>query len=472
MPGQSPPRRPAPPLPSFHIEEDGQISPGKPIQLPKASFAPISTSILEVEPEVDPDEYTQIASSHTQEFSRRPTVVLCVTGSIAAYKAAEIARGLLEAGIRVIPVMTQAAEEFLGALTLSGLTGEPVRRSMWDPHFPGEMHVALAKQADAVLIAPATADTIARLAQGRADDLVTALALVNEKPLLIAPAMHPTMWAHPATKRNVALLDGDGRTEWIGPTDGPVASGDSGLGRMANPSTIVDATLFRLATKDLTGLKLVITAGPTAEDLDPVRYLTNRSSGKMGFALARRASLRGAQVTLIAGPNSLPTPHKVKRIDVRSAIAMRGAVWQAMGPDLSMADALIMSAAVSDFRPAETHASKQKKKKGEKSAQLELTLNPDILAELGQGRQGPKPVLIGFAVETDSDEKILSYAQTKLTEKRVDMIVANRASDSFGRNDNKAMLVTAGGAETLGTLSKEVLSDRILDRLRSLLPSK
>lgn len=428
---------------------------------PKASP---SAEFLDVEP--DPDEHTRIASGKAHEFSRRPTVVLCVAGSIAAYKAAEVARGLLEAGVRVIPVMTQAAEEFLGASTLSGLTGEPVRRTMWDPSFPGEMHVALAKQADAVVIAPATADLIARMAQGRADDLVTALALVSDKPLLVAPAMHPSMWSHPATKRNVALLDGDGRTEWLGPVDGPVASGDSGLGRMASPAQIVEAVLFRLAPKDLAGLKLVITAGPTAEDLDPVRYLTNRSSGKMGFALARRAACRGAQVTLIAGPNSLPTPHKVKRIDVRSAIAMRGAVWQALGPDLSMADALIMSAAVSDFRPAETHASKQKKKKGESAVHLELTLNPDILAEIGHSRQGAKPTLVGFAVETDSDEKILAYAQGKLSDKRVDMVVANRASDSFGRSDNKAMLVTASGVEALGVLPKDALSDRILDRLR------
>jgi phosphopantothenoylcysteine decarboxylase/phosphopantothenate--cysteine ligase len=421
---------------------------------------------LDVEP--DPED-TRVATR--QERERRPVVALCVAGSIAAYKAAEVARGLLEAGVRVIPVMTRAATEFLGPSTLSGLTGEPVRSTMWDPGFPGEMHVALAKQADAVLIIPATADLIARMAQGRADDLVTALALVSEKPLLVAPSMHPSMWAHPATRRNVALLDGDGRVEWLGPVDGPVASGDSGLGRMMAPAQIVEATLFRLAPKDLTGLKLVVTAGPTAEDLDPVRYLTNRSTGKMGFALARRAAARGAQVTLIAGPSALATPSRVRRVDVRSAIAMRGAVWQAMGPDLSMADALIMSAAVSDFRPAQTHASKQKKKKGEAGVNLELALNPDILAEIGHSRQGRKPVLVGFAVETDSDEKIQAYAEGKLADKRVDMVVANRASDSFGRGDNRAMLVTPGSVEHLGVLSKETLADRILDRVRLLLGS-
>ncbi|RYE95048.1 MAG: bifunctional phosphopantothenoylcysteine decarboxylase/phosphopantothenate--cysteine ligase CoaBC [Myxococcales bacterium] len=407
-----------------------------------------------------------MAAETRKREARRPTVALCVCGSIAAYKAAEVARGLREAGFRVLPVMTQAAEEFLGASTLAGLTGETVYRTMWDPDFAGEMHVALAQEADAIVIAPATADLIARLAQGRADDLVAALALVSTKPILVAPAMHPAMWSHPATRRNVALLDGDGRLEWVGPVDGPVASGETGVGRMASPAQIVEAVQMRLTPRDLAGLKIVITAGPTAEDLDPVRFLTNRSTGKMGFALARRAAARGAQVTLVAGPGELPTPHRVKRIDVRSAIAMRGAVWQALGPDLSAADALIMSAAVSDFRPAETHASKQKKRKGETSIELELTLNPDILAEIGQSRSGHRPMLVGFAVETDSDEKILGYAQGKLLEKKLDLVVANRASDSFGRADNKAMLVTAGSVEHLGVLAKEVLADRILDRVR------
>lgn len=412
--------------------------------------------------EPDGDDQTRVSTSR----GRKPTVALCVCGSIAAYKAAEVARGLLEAGMRVIPVMTRAAEEFLGPSTLSGLTGEPVRRTMWEPNFPGEMHVALAKEADLVLIAPATADLIARMAQGRADDLVTALALVSDRPLLVAPAMHPSMWAHPATRRNAGLLDADGRVEWLGPVDGPVASGDSGIGRMMAPAQIVEAAVARLTKKDLAGLRLVVTAGPTAEDLDPVRFLTNRSSGKMGFAIARRAAARGATVTLISGPSEVPTPPKVKRVDVRSAIAMRGAVWQSLGPDLSMADALVMSAAVSDFRPAETHASKQKKKRGESTINLELVLNPDILAEIGHARQSNRPMLVGFAVETDSDEKILAYAQNKLVEKKVDMIVANRASDSFGRQDNKAMFVLPGGSEPQGVLAKEILADRILDRIR------
>lgn len=400
--------------------------------------------------------------------ARKRVVALCVTGSIAAYKAAEIARGLVNAGLRVLPVMTSHASEFLGPATLSGITGEKVLRDMWDPGFPGEMHVALARDVDCVVIAPATADTIARMAAGRADDLVTALALVSDKPLLVAPAMHPTMWGNPATKRNVAQLSADGRVEWIGPVEGPVASGDVGLGRMAEPQSIVDTVLVALAPKDLVGVRVVITAGPTVEDLDPVRFMSNRSTGKMGFALARRAASRGATVTLITGPVNLPTPPRTRRIDVRSAIAMRGALWQALGPDLSNADALIMSAAVSDYRPAEEHATKQKKRGGDQLIDLELVQNPDLLAEIGQARVSRKPVLVGFAVETDTDERVAAYAQSKLEQKRVDLVVANHAKDAFGKVDNRASFVTAGGVEPPLVMSKDDLADRILDRVRDL----
>jgi phosphopantothenoylcysteine decarboxylase/phosphopantothenate--cysteine ligase len=428
-----------------------------------AARASGSIEVLELEPD-DDDDMTRVGAA--APLRRKSTVALCVTGSIAAYKAAEVARGLLAAGVRVIPVMTRAATEFLGPSTLAGLTGEAVRQSMWDPEYAGEMHVALAQEIDLTVVVPTTADLISRLAAGRADDLVSALALVSKKPLLLAPAMHPNMWTHPATQRNVATLNGDGRVEWLGPVEGAVASGESGIGRMMEPSLIVEGVLARLTPKDLSGLRIVITAGPTVEDLDPVRFLTNRSSGKMGFAIARRAAARGATVTLVSGPSEQVTPQKVRRIDVRSAIAMRGAVWQTLGPDLSMADMLIMSAAVSDFRPAETHASKQKKK-GEQAMSIELVLNPDILAEIGHARPGPRPLLVGFAVETDTDEKILAYAQGKLASKKIDMVVANRASDAFGRQDNKAMFVTPQGVEHLGTLAKDILADRILDRARA-----
>lgn len=398
----------------------------------------------------------------------RPTVALAVTGSIAAYKTAEVARLLVKAGVRVIPLMTKSAEEFLGAATLSGITGEPVLRTMWDASFPGEMHVALAKQIDALVIAPATADVIARLASGRADDLVTALALVCVRPTLIAPAMHPSMWAHPATKRNVATLTSDGRVEWLGPVEGQVASGDEGMGRMQDPAVIAETVLFAITPRDLAGMRIVVTAGPTVEDIDPVRFLSNRSTGQMGFAVARRAAARGAEVTLITGPVHLTTPARVKRVDVRSAVAMRGALWQALGPDLSHADALVMSAAVSDHRPAEQHATKQKKRAHAGPHAIDLTENPDLLAEIGQSRVAKRPVLVGFAVETDADDFILAYARGKLIEKRVDLVVANHAKDSFGKGENRAFFVSSEGHDAQGTLTKEDLADRILDRTREL----
>ena len=396
---------------------------------------------------------------------KKPTIALCVAGSIAAYKAAEIARGLLARGARVIPVMTARAEAFLGAATLSGLTGEAVRKDMWDESFAGEMHVALANKVDAIVIAPATADLIARMASGRGNDLVTALALVAQKPILIAPAMHPSMWSHPATQRNVAQLVADGRVIFVGPVSGPVASGDVGMGRMEDPDKIVDACFRAVSPQDLADRHIVVTAGPTVEDLDPVRFLSNRSTGKMGYAIAASAAKRGARVTLISGPTALPTPRGVTRVDVRSALSMQDAMDAAMG----FADALIMSAAVSDFRPAEVSATKQKQKTGGAAPTITLIENPDLLARAGAGRSGKKPVLVGFAVETADDEGIVTYAKDKLARKKVDLIVANHAAESFGRDDNRAFLVSASKVETLVSQPKEALAETILDRVVALL---
>lgn len=397
----------------------------------------------------------------------KPTFVLAVTGSIAAYKAAEIARGLLGRGAAVLPVMTEKAQEFLGPATLSGLTREPVRTTMWDPSFPGEMHVELARRASAILIAPATADTLARMAQGRADDLVTALALVATCPVLVAPSMHPAMWDHPATKRNIALLAESGRCAILGPVHGPVASGEVGLGRMMEPASIVEAAFRSLVPKDLAGLRVVVTAGPTAEDLDPVRFLTNRSSGKMGFAIAQQAAARGAEVVLVAGPVQLPTPEGVTRIDVRSALAMQAALHHTLGPRRDGADMLFMSAAVSDFRPAETSATKRKKVDGTASSTLAMAENPDLLAELGAIRKTrglTQPLLIGFAVETGTDSEIVNYARGKLIAKNVDFVVANHATDGFGRDDNRVTLVDMYTADALPVMSKVALADVLLDR--------
>ena len=402
----------------------------------------------------------------SQRAEARPTIVLAVSGSIAAYKAVEVARLLIKGKARVVTVMTPSAREFVGPITFAGITGESVRTDLFDPDFPGEIHVALAQKADLVLLVPATADLLARMAQGRADDLVSALALCARGPVLVAPAMHPRMWSHPATQRNVAALRADGRVELIGPVDGEVASGETGIGRMAAPEVIAALALARCGKRDLAPLRILISAGPTLEDVDPVRYIGNRSTGKMGFAVAERAAARGATVTLVTGPVQLPTPQGVHRVDVRSAIAMRSALWQALGPELRGADALVMSAAVSDYRPAEEHASKVRR--GAQPIALELVANPDILAEIGGARADRSPVLVGFAVETDTDDRVIASALNKLETKRVDMVVANHAHDSFGRDDNRATIVSRGGSESYGVMSKVDLADRILDRIAAL----
>lgn len=395
--------------------------------------------------------------------SARPTIVLAVSGSIAAYKAVEVARLLKKAGARVLPVMTRSAKEFLGPSTLSGICGEPVREDMWDPSYAGELHVELGRAADVVVIVPATADLLARLASGRADDLLTALALCARGPILAAPAMHPRMWTHPAVARNVATLRADGRVELVGPVEGEVASGERGPGRMAEPAEIAAAALARIGPRDLEGRRIVVTAGPTVEDLDPVRFLSNRSSGKMGFAIAERAAARGAEVTLVAGPVALETPPRVARVDVRGALSMRAAMWEALGEKLDRADALIMTAAVADYRPAEESATKLKR--SAEDTALALVPNPDLLAEVGAARTGARPLLVGFAVETADDAGVVAYARGKLDKKRVDLVVANHAKDSFGREDNRATIVTRDGAEALEVMPKRALADRILDRV-------
>jgi phosphopantothenoylcysteine decarboxylase / phosphopantothenate---cysteine ligase len=420
---------------------------------------------------------------------RGRTIALCLTGSIAAYKAVELARLLGKAGARVLPVMTASAARFVGPLTLAGICGEAVATDMWDPSFAGEMHVRLADQADLVAIVPATADVLARLAHGRADDLVTALALVARGPVLIAPAMHPRMWEHPATRQNVAALEAHahahargggrqtaGRVTLVGPVRGEVASGEAGMGRMAEPAAIAAVVTTLLTTgdaggaRDLANVRVVVTAGPTLEDIDPVRFLGNRSSGKMGFAVAACAAARGAEVTLVTGPVQLPTPPGVRRLDVRGALEMRAALWDVLRPDLTGADALVMAAAVADHRPA--HFAPHKIKKADLGASIELVKNPDLLAEIGAARAGAetrRPVLVGFAVETSGGEALVDYARTKLEAKRVDLIVANDAADSFGREDNRVSLVTKAGVEALPAGAKSALADVILERVRALL---
>jgi phosphopantothenoylcysteine decarboxylase/phosphopantothenate--cysteine ligase len=393
------------------------------------------------------------------------TLALGVTGSIAAYKAVEVARLCLKEGARVLPVLTRSATRFVGAVTFSGITGESVAEDMWDADFAGERHVALAKEADLVAVVPATADVLARFAQGRADDLLSALVLCARGPVLAAPAMHPRMWEHPATARNVAELLRQGRITFAGPVNGVVASGESGVGRMAEPEAIVEAIVRAFVPRDLKGRRIVVTAGPTVEDLDPVRFIGNRSTGKMGFAIAERAAARGAEVILVAGPVAVPPPAGARRVDVRSALQLRDALWAALGEDLSAADALIMTAAVADYRAAEVSA--QKTKKAGERIRVELVRNPDLLAEVGARRAARRrPVLVGFAVETGDEAALRAYAREKLTRKGVDVVVANAAQDAFGKDDNRAVIVGRDKEDALPRLPKLHLADVILARVR------
>jgi phosphopantothenoylcysteine decarboxylase/phosphopantothenate--cysteine ligase len=390
------------------------------------------------------------------------TVALCVTGSVAAYKAAILLRLLRAEGARVVPVMTESAKKFLGESTLSGLSGEDVLVDMFDA--AGERHVKLGGVADAIVIAPATADVIARLAQGRADDLITALVLSAKGHVLAAPAMHPRMWTNPATKRNVSALQKLGRVALVGPATGEVASGDHGPGRMAEPEEILEALVFALTPKDLEGLRVLVTAGPTLEDMDPVRFLGNRSSGKMGFAVAARAAARGAEVVLIAGPVHLATPPHCERVDVRNALDMATALGDAMK---TPCDALVMAAAVADYRFAET--SESKVKKSDETVSLELHKNPDLLAEIGSARKGRRPVLVGFALETGTRPQVVAEARRKLREKKVDVVVANEARVAFGGDDSEMSFITENRDERLPRAAKVDLADALLDRIKSLL---
>ncbi len=380
-------------------------------------------------------------------------VLLGVSAGIAAYKSALIVRLLKQAGCDVRVVMTQGAQAFITPLTLQALSGEPVRTSLLDPEAEAGMgHIELARWADVVLIAPATADLIARLVHGIADDLLTTLCLASEAPKLIAPAMNQAMWRHAATQRNVALLQQDGWQQ-IGPNAGDQACGDVGPGRMSEPEEIFNAVtaLFtaRIAAYSSasgTAPHVVITAGPTREPLDPVRYISNHSSGKMGFALAAAAVSQGAKVTLISGPVNLPTPPGVTRVDVESAEQMYAAA-QRLAPGAAL---FIGCAAVADYRAAAPAAQKLKKQEDSDTLTLTLIKNPDIIASVSALPSEQRPLIVGFAAETQAIER---YARDKLARKGLDMIVANDVSQAglgFGSDQNAAWLLwrTAEGIES------------------------
>jgi phosphopantothenoylcysteine decarboxylase/phosphopantothenate--cysteine ligase len=398
------------------------------------------------------------------------SVTLCVTGSIAAYKAVLVLRRLLAEGAHVNVVMTAAARQFVGAATFAGLTGRPVYGELFAPDQPGEPHVELGKTSDLVLVVPATADVLARFALGRADDLTSALALCARCPILVAPAMHPSMWDHPATVRNVRTLRGDGRVHFVGPVEGEVASGDTGFGRMSEPDDILVAAASLLAPGPLRGVRVLVTAGPTTEDIDPVRYVGNRSSGKMGFAIAERAAELGATVTLVAGPVSLPTPRGVTRVDVSTAETMKTALWQVLGAELGGTDVLVMSAAVADYRPAAPSSTKLRRTG--QPLTLSLVPNPDLLAEVGRARQGARPLLVGFALGTESQTEAVATARKKLADKRVDLVVSNHAAESIGRDDIVAMLVGESTCEVVARASKRALAEKLLGWIRSELDAR
>ena len=392
-------------------------------------------------------------------------ILLCVGGGIAAYKALELVRRLREAGAEVQVAMTAGAQQFVTPLSFQALSGHATRTSLWDSAAEQAMgHLELARWADRVVVAPATADLLARLANGHADDLVSTLCLATTAPLAVAPAMNHRMWLNPATQANVATLRERG-VQVIGPDDGPLAEGESGPGRLREPDAIVaELAAAPLEPKQaaatasdgsLKGLKVVVTAGPTYEDLDPVRYLGNRSSGKMGFAVAAAAQRRGADVLLVAGPVHLETPAGVKRVDVRSAAQMREAVFAAFPADI-----YIGAAAVADYTPRVAAASKIKKS-GESLA-LDLVRTPDILSEVAALTQGKLKLVVGFAAETD---RVAEYARGKLVAKRLDLIVANRvgiADGGFESDQNAMTAYWADGERDFPSAPKTKLADDLV----------
>lgn len=382
-------------------------------------------------------------------------ILLGVTGGIAAYKSAELVRRLREAGAEVQVVMTEAAAAFITPLTLQALSGRAVRRHLMDPQAEAAMsHIELARWAEHILIAPASADFLARLAHGLADDLLSTVCLASEAPLSIAPAMNRVMWQHPATQANCALLSARG-ARFLGPAEGEQACGETGAGRMQEPAELVQALLAAPRPRvDLRDLTVMVTAGPTREPLDPVRFLTNRSSGKMGYAIARAAREAGAQVILVSGPVNLAPPAGVTCVRVEQAEAMREAVMR----QVAAVDLFIATAAVADYRPAVRAGEKIKKRDGTLTLDLEPT--PDILAEVAA--LTPRPFTVGFAAET---ERVAEYAQDKRRRKQVDLIAANRVDDQglgFDSDDNALTVFWDGGSRALPRQPKQALAVALL----------
>ncbi|RIX46910.1 MAG: bifunctional phosphopantothenoylcysteine decarboxylase/phosphopantothenate--cysteine ligase CoaBC [Rhodocyclales bacterium GT-UBC] len=385
-------------------------------------------------------------------------IVLGVTGGIAAYKAAELVRLLGKQGADVQVAMTAGATHFVTTTTFQALSGKPVFADQWDERMPNAMaHIDLSRQADLILIAPASADFLARIANGLADDLLATMVLARTCPLLVAPAMNLQMWENPATRRNVARLAEDG-VKIIGPASGEQACGEVGAGRMLEPEEIVEEVLAFFAPKVLAGKKLVMTAGPTFEAIDPVRGITNLSSGRMGYAVARAARQAGAEVTLVSGPVAFDPPQGVERIPVRSALDMHAAVM-ARAAD---ADIFIGVAAVADYRVANSAEHKLKKDNGGMPP-IELVENPDILAEVAALPNAP--FCVGFAAESRNLEE---YAQNKRRKKKVPLIAGNLIQDGFGGDDNRLVLFDDAGVHPLTPAPKSILARQLIEHIAHL----
>jgi phosphopantothenoylcysteine decarboxylase/phosphopantothenate--cysteine ligase len=387
-------------------------------------------------------------------MSKGKKIILGVTGGIAAYKTPELVRRLRERGAEVQVVMTRSAEQFVTATTLQAVSGLPVRANLWDQDAEAAMgHIELARWADLVLIAPATAEIMSRLASGAAPDLLTTLCLATEAPLVIAPAMNHVMWSNPAVQANRQLLEERG-VRILGPDSGDQACGETGEGRMVEPDAIAAAVTGPVSVSDvarppLLGCKVMITGGPTREAIDPVRFISNRSSGKMAYAMARAAADAGAEVTLISGPVQLAVPDNVRRIDVESANEMFAATHE----HIDNIDIFIAAAAVADYRAASAQQNKIKKTKAELS--IELTRTPDILASVAKLEDGP--FTVGFAAET---EKLQEYARSKLEQKNLDMIIANQVGKNrgFDSDDNTVEVFWASGEQSFPTMAKTELA--------------
>ncbi len=390
-------------------------------------------------------------------------VLLIIGGGIAAYKSLELIRLFRGRGIGVRVILTKAGKEFVTRLSAASLSGDKVYDDLFSLTDEAEMgHIELSRSADLVVVAPATADLMAKCANGQANDLASTALLATDKPVLMAPAMNVRMWEHPAVRRNLQTLRGDG-VHFVGPDEGEMACGEFGMGRMAEPQAILDASANLLAgggARPLAGRRAVVTAGPTWERLDPVRYLAARSSGKQGYAMAAALSALGAEVTLVSGPTALPIPSGVNYVGVESARQMRDAVFAALPADLFAA-----VAAVADWRPAQEELRKRKKT-AEGAPPLALTENPDILSEVGHAASRPR-LVVGFAAETDD---LIANARAKLAAKGADWIVANDVTgDAMGGAENQVVLVSPGGEEPWPRLPKDEVARRLAERMAAAL---